>query len=207
MNIQLIISAVIGGILGGSIMLCGTTINKNKHIKSEKELIGEYYKTENAVHVSPHSLRKQIDKGALTYILIDLRSAEEYEKAHIVGALNIPAYSDPDTSAYDEVDRIVSEFKDVISKNEGKDLVVYCYSTPCMTGRKIGKVLADHDIYVKHLGIGWNDWKNNWDEWNHEHEVKDLAIDTYITSGTEAGVPVYKENETSTCGPEGSIDC
>ena len=44
-------------------------------------------------------------------ILVDLRSNEEYQTSHIVGAINIPAYKNPDESAYDEVNRIVGEFQ------------------------------------------------------------------------------------------------
>lgn len=39
-----------------------------------------------------------------------------------------------------------------------------------MTGRKVGKMLAKEGIYVKHLGIGWNEWRYDWKSWNHPHE-------------------------------------
>src|SRR5665811_2384207 len=139
----------------------------SSHDLSEAELIKEFYDVETAVHVSPHSLRKDIDKGSDDYILVDLRSQEEYEREHIIGAVSIPAYKDPDTSAYSDVDRIVNAFSEL---DQSKDIIVYCYSIPCMTGRKIGKMLADHDIYVQHLAIGWNEWKYYWNSWNHEHE-------------------------------------
>jgi hypothetical protein len=34
------------------------------------------------------------------FILVDVHSAQEYEQEHIIGALNVPVYRDPDTSAY-----------------------------------------------------------------------------------------------------------
>jgi len=37
-----------------------------------------------------------------------------------------------------------------------------------MTGRKIGKMLAEKEIYVKHPNIGWNEWRYYWNLWNHE---------------------------------------
>ncbi len=80
---------------------------------------------------------------------------------------HIPAYRDPGTPAYYDVDRIVGEFAQLPKDN---DIVVYCYSMPCMTGRKIGQLLAHSDIYVKHLSIGWNEWRYHWTLWNHEHE-------------------------------------
>src|SRR3989338_391719 len=104
--------------------------------QDQNMLISDFYATENAVHVSPHSLRKALLKGDTGSILVDLRSEQEYELGHIVSAINIPAYKDPDTAAYGDTERIVSSFK---ALPKGKDIIVYCYSSPCMTGRKIGK--------------------------------------------------------------------
>lgn len=101
------------------------------------------------------------------FILVDLRSAEEYEVEHIKWAINIPAYKDKDHSAYDQVDRIVGSFANL---PKDKKIIVYCYSRACMTGRKVGKMLADNGIFVKHLGIGWNEWRYDWKSWNHPHE-------------------------------------
>lgn len=170
-----------------------------------EERIADYYKTENAVLVSPHSVRKDIMKGTSKILLVDLRSAEEYEMSHVVGAINIPAYKNPDQSAYDEVDRIVGAFK-VLSKD--KEIVVYCYSIPCMTGRKVGKMLADKGIYVKHLGIGWNEWRYDWKSWNHELEWDKTKPEDYVVSGKEPGKYTGPENNIITpCSADGLTGC
>lgn len=161
---------------------------------TDTERIRDYYLTENAVHVSPHTIRKRMDKGETNYVLVDLRSRQEYEKEHIVGAVNIPAYTDPDTSIAldtdkDETARIVRQFTEL---PKGKEIVVYCYSMPCMTGRKIGKLLVDHGIYVKHLNIGWNEWRYFWTLWNHDAEAPTDGND-YVVSGKEAGKPKAKD--------------
>jgi len=54
-----------------------------------------------------------------------------------------------------------------------------------MTGRKIGKLLAENGIYVKSLNIGWNEWRYFWDLWNHDSETPTDGKD-YIVSG---GIP------------------
>ena len=154
---------------------------------SQEELIHSFYETETAVMVSPHGLRKKIAYGEQGFILVDLRSPQEYEKEHIVGALNVPAYTDPDTSAYNEVDRIVSSFKDIEKQYEGRDVIVYCYSMPCMTGRKIGHMLAQHGVYVKELGVGWNEWRHFWTLWNLEHEWEITNVEDYVIAGAEPG--------------------
>lgn len=158
----------------------------NFYEKNENKLIEEYYEIENAVLVSPHSIRKKIGEGDSSFILVDLRSREEYETEHIVGAVNIPAYSTPDESDYDSADRIVGSFKELKENNPNKDVIVYCYSIPCMTGRKIGMMLAEKEIYVKHLGIGWNEWKYYWNLWNHDRETQVNPSD-YVISGSEPG--------------------
>ena len=146
-----------------------------------------------------------MDKGVADFVLVDLRSAQEYEKEHVVGAVNIPAYKNPDTSAYDEVDRIVNSFKKLKEDNTGKDIVVYCYSIPCMTGRKIGKMLVENGVFVKQLGIGWNEWRFFWDLWNHEHEWNQTDVMDYIATGVEPGLPKIK-NSTGVCS-EGTFGC
>jgi len=171
---------------------------------TKEELIAEFYAVESAVHVSPHGLRKSMDKGENKYVVVDLRSAQEYEKEHIVGAINIPAYSDPDTSAYNEVDRIVSEFKKL---PQDKEIVVYCYSMACMTGRKVGQMLVEHGIYVEHLGIGWNEWRHYWNLWNHEHEWNKTNVEDYVVTGKEPGMPQKKESSLSPCDVDNTFGC
>jgi rhodanese-related sulfurtransferase len=151
------------------------------------ELLKQYYSMENAVLVSPHGLRKRMDAGDSSFILVDLRSHEEFLKGRIKGALNIPAYRDPDTAAYDEHERIISAFKDLPS---GQEIILYCYSKYCMTGRKIGKLLADNGILAKHLNIGWNEWRHSWNQWNHEHEWELVQVSDYIEEDGTRTEPV-----------------
>lgn len=199
-SVQIIILAVILSAIFGA--LAGFLVLKYQP-SSQNELIRDFYLTENAVHVSPHGLRGKIDKGITDFVLVDLRSQEEYEKEHVVGAVNIPAYKDPNTSAYGDVDRIIGEFSKL---PKDKKIIIYCYSMPCMTGRKIGEMLAENGIYVKHLEIGWNEWRYFWNLWNHEHEWDVTNVEDYIASGKEAGVPKIKENSQG-CPIEGDFDC
>ena len=197
----IIISSIIGAVVGSGAVF----VFQSNQKPTEQELIKEFYEIENAVYISPHSVRQKMSKGQTgDYVLVDLRSQEEYEKEHIVTAVNIPAYKDPNTSAYDEKERIIGQFKELIENNSGKDIIVYCYSAPCMTGRKIGKMLTEQKIYVQHLGIGWNEWRYFWNLWNHDGETKTKAED-YIISGKEAGVPKAQELP-SPCG-KGEFGC
>ncbi len=198
------------GILAGFLLaafvagLFGAFLLTSFNTPSENDRIREFYEIENAVHVSPHGLRKHLADNSS--VIVDLRSQEEYEEEHIITAVNIPAYRDRDHSDYGAVERIVNSFRQLKENNPGKDIVVYCYSTPCMTGRKIGKMLAEHGIFVKHLGIGWNEWRHFWTLWNHEHEWNTTKSEDYIWTGVEPGE--FKTNLTGTgCPIEGSYGC
>ncbi|OGY12052.1 MAG: hypothetical protein A3A58_01110 [Candidatus Blackburnbacteria bacterium RIFCSPLOWO2_01_FULL_41_27] len=196
----ILISSIVGALVGSS----ATLLLQKDENPTKNDLIKEFYEVENAVHVSPHSLRKKMSKGEVDYVLVDLRSQQEYEKEHIVTAVNVPAYKDPDTSAYDEKERIVGQFQELIKNNPGKDIIVYCYSTPCMTGRKIGKMLTEYGVYVQHLGIGWNEWRYYWNLWNHDGEAAS-KVEDYVVSGKEPGEPKVQELPTP-CG-EGEFGC
>ena len=197
----ILISSIIGAVIGSG----AAFLFQNNKKSTEQELIKEFYEIENAVYISPHSLRQKMSKGhANDYVLVDLRSQEEYEKEHIITAVSVPAYKDPNTSAYDERDRMIGQFQELIKNNPNKEIIVYCYSMPCMTGRKIGKMLAENGIYVKHLGIGWNEWRYFWNLWNHDGESP-TKVEDFVVSGKEPGVPKIQELP-SPCG-EGEFSC
>ena len=194
---SVILSVLFGVLLGVS----AVHFSEKPKVVTKEDLIRGYYETENAVIVSPHSLRKRMDKGDTRYTLVDLRSAEEYRREHIVGAVNIPAYQDPDTSAYDDVERILTAFQTL---PDDQEIIVYCYSRPCMTGRKIGLMLAENGVFVKHLGIGWNEWRHDWTSWNHEHEWAVTRPEDYVRTGDEPGVPISRGASEAGCtGPFG----
>lgn len=198
---NLLISAIVGAMVGSIFTYGILSVQKT----DTKDLMKDFYLSENATLVSPHGLRKKMDKGGDNYTLVDVRSQEEYEKEHIIGAINIPAYKDPNNSVSlntddDEKDRIINSFREI----KDEEIIIYCYSVPCMTGRKIGKLLVENDIYVNLLGVGWNEWKYDWDMWNHDGETK-VDKNDYVISGAEPGKPTVKDI-TSPC-TEGELGC
>tara|TARA_Y100000310_G_C20698277_1_gene827271 strand:+ start:4050 stop:4670 length:621 start_codon:yes stop_codon:yes gene_type:complete len=204
-NLQTIIISIIFGVIAA--VITTTLISNPTSIeKTQGDLIKEFYDIETAVSVSPHHIRKGMAKGDDSFILIDLRSNEEYVEEHIIGAINIPAYKDRDHSDYGAIKRITDTAKQIKADNPEKDIIVYCYSIPCMTGRKVGKILADEGVYVKHLGVGWNEWRYYWQLWNHPHEWETTNVEDYVTSGPEPGV--FDADITGTgCPIEGGLGC
>ena len=201
--LKVIVIAIIAGILAGGIT--SYVLEQMESEPTQDELIKEFYDVETATHVSPHGLRKHLGEDP-NQIIVDLRSQEEYEEEHIITAVNVPAYKDRDHSDYGAVERIVKSFKEMKAKNPEAEFIVYCYSGPCMTGRKVGKMLADNGIYVKHLGIGWNEWRYHWQTWNHAHEWDQTDTMDYVASGPEPGVMKGTEKK-ETCPIGGDLGC
>lgn len=196
------ISALLGALIA---VLIGSTYVKRIEGERNNQLVKDFFDTQNLVSASPHGMRLKMDAGKFEAVLVDLRSAEEYETGHITGAINIPAYKDKNTPDYGAVDRILGAFEKI---PKGKEIITYCYSSACMTSRKVGQILSDHNIYVKHLNIGWNEWKNDWRSWNHEHEWISTAPWQYITFGKEPGIIKISESNTETKGcPADGFGC
>ncbi|MBT4538743.1 hypothetical protein HOI26_00920 [Candidatus Woesearchaeota archaeon] len=199
---KVVIIAIVVGLLAGGL---GAFTAEKLITESSDDLIKEFYDVETATHVSPHGLRKHMGEDP-NVVIVDLRSQEEYEEEHIITAINVPAYKDRDHSDYGAVERIVSEFKTMQVANPNAEFIVYCYSTPCMTGKKVGKMLADHGIYVKHLGIGWNEWRYHWETWNHHHEWELTDVMNYVVSGPDPG-ELEGVTKKEVCPIEGGLGC
>lgn len=137
----------------------------------------EYYSVENAVAVSPHDLRMEMDAWSKDTIVVDLRSAQEYSKEHIIWAINIPGFSPSDKDAKAQKERIISEFRKL---PRNKRIVVHCYTHYCMLAKHVWLMLAQAWIYVHELNIGWNEWRYEWDLWNWKWTNETVDISRYL---------------------------
>lgn len=141
-------------IVGLILTLTISILNNEEGITSENEKIASFYAHEVATKISPHGLRKKMAEGNTPFILVDVRSEEEYIDEHIIGAINIPAYIDKENSKHTDKERIILDFTKLKKENPYKDIIIYCYSYTCMTGKKIGHLLATNNIFVQELGVG-----------------------------------------------------
>lgn len=126
-------SIIVSLIVSLAVSVSGFFYLDNLFQKNQNELIQDFYESENAVIISPHSLRKKMTEKKNDFVLVDLRSEQEYKHEHIIGAINVPAYKTPDKSAYDDKERIIASFQKIIAENPGKEIIVHCYSSACMT--------------------------------------------------------------------------
>lgn len=195
MNIHnTLISLVIGAFSGAFLTFMIMDLSKGEI--DVNELRAEFYAEEAATHVSPHSIRERMDKGDDSFILVDIRAVEDYEREHIIGAINI------DTSR-----ALAETLEDFKALPADKEIIIYCYSTACMNGRKAGNFLAENGVYVKEMTVGWNEWRYAWEMWNYDTEWDDHKVEDYVVSGSEPGIPTVKEEHEEACPVGGSLGC
>ncbi len=99
--------------------------------------------TQKEVEASPYLLERVASND---WLLIDVRSPEEYADGHIPGAINMP---------HENINSYLSE----LEQHKNKPIIIYCRS-----GRRAKlamKVLQEHDFTdVMHLEgdiLGWNE--------------------------------------------------
>ncbi len=163
---------------------------------STNELRAQWYTSEVATLVSPHNVRERMSNGEDGFILVDIRTKEDYEREHIVGAINI------DTSQ--DLDVILAAFE---ALPDNQEIIIYCYSASCMNGRKAGNFLAENGVYVKELTIGWNEWRYGWQMWNYDTEWETYKVEDYVVSGSEPGELPSSVGLPMPCPVGGSLSC
>lgn len=168
--------------------------------KSDEELQAEHYATQTATLVSPHTMRLKMDKGEVDFVLIDVRAADDYKRGHIRGAINIP---------FDGSSEAIEKFRQALAdgKKERKTYgIIYCYSYACMLGAKTGNELAKHNIFVKELSIGYNDWEMQHKVWNNPGEIYD--INHYIERSDQPGeLKASQEFLSRPCSESDKFSC
>jgi rhodanese-related sulfurtransferase len=188
-----IVGAILGALL---VMVGGNFIGSKDETIITNELRAQYYASEVATLVSPHSIRERMSNGDDSFILVDVRAEEDYVREHIAGAINI------DTSR--DLDLILKDFK---ALPDNKQVIVYCYSAACMNGRKAGNFLAENGIYVQEMTIGWNEWRYGWQMWNYDTEWDEYKVEDYVVEGSEPGEVNTENGIPKPCPIGGSLSC
>ena len=67
--------------------------------------------------------------------------------------------------------------------------------------------MAENDIYVQTLGIGWNEWRYFWTLWNHPHEWNVTNVEDYLFSGEEQGTFKLNGTKPKVCPTDGAFGC
>ena len=189
---------IVIGVLGTIIGLHVCNLWESETDRQHK-LIAQYYAAESATLVSPHNIRERMSHGKDNFVLVDVRTQEDYEREHIVGAINI------DTGR--SLDVVLSDFEELVAANPNKEIIIYCYSAACMNGRKAGNFLAENGVYVKEMTVGWNEWRYGWEMWNYDTEWDTYKVEDYVVSGSEPGALDPNLESIAPCPIDGELSC
>jgi len=113
------------------------------HLAELDRIVGQYFEEQGSLEpVDEKTLLKRVRKGDVT--VIDVRPREEYDSAHIPGAISIPI---------DELEMRLGELP------KGRDVVAYCRGPYCIWSGQAVKLLRDNGFAAIHLSDGVLDWR------------------------------------------------
>jgi len=98
-----------------------------------------------SVETDPADVRLDLQRGQHNFVLLDVRSAKDFEECHIPGAINLPAR------------RITAESTAAFPKEHL--IVAYCWSPGCNAATKAAARLSALGFYVKEMIGGIEYWR------------------------------------------------
>lgn len=115
-------------------------------------------KTAELEKYDPLLLAQKLKKGDRDVLLIDIRSKEDYEKGHIVTALNLPVFGTGLMSESGNLNEagIEKAMSGVIK--DGQIVVLYGQNAYSTTPTAIAQLLMDQYPDIKPLAIGFDEW-------------------------------------------------
>jgi rhodanese-related sulfurtransferase len=110
-------------------------------LRTNSEVAESYFAEKLAFTLGPVELKKMLEDNKVK--LIDVRRKEDYDEAHIPGAVSIPK----------------EELKDRLEELKREDVhVVYCYNQQCHLGAAAAHTLAKNGYPVMDLEGGFKVW-------------------------------------------------
>jgi len=127
----------------------------------------------------PVVLAGKIKKGDSDYVLIDLRSQEEYDDGHITSAISVPVYGTEllKTDGTIDAGMVKEAFRGKLDK---KIAVLYGHSAYSSFPYEVAAVLDRGGRKVKVLGLGWNEWAHFKASWVPEVLWDSLDNDQFV---------------------------
>jgi len=101
----------------------------------------------------PVELSQMIRSGDNHITIVDVRAAEDYQKGHIPGAINLPK----------------GTWANAQGLSKDKTNIVYCYSQVCHLGAKACVEFAGQGFPVMEMDGGFEAWKENDLDIEHPH--------------------------------------
>jgi len=128
----------------------------------------------------PYQIKLDMDKGELFYVILDVRSPQEFNKGHIRDALNLPAYS-----SFNDLKKLSLSEGDIIKKlrstmPQKKPIVVYGSTRDSQVTHDMVAILSRNGYEVSTLGVGWNEWRHFTNLWVPEAGWDSFQMENYV---------------------------
>jgi rhodanese-related sulfurtransferase len=121
-----------------------------------------YFESKLAFTTGPVELDRWIKSRENNLVIVDVREAEDYEKGHIPGAINLPK----------------SQWESMKELAKDKTNVVYCYTQQCHLAANACARFAGKGYPVMELEGGFEEWKA------HELDIEEASANRF-----KKGVP------------------
>lgn len=112
----------------------------------------KFFEGELNFKTNPHGVKLVLEGKVKNVTIVDLRSAKEFAKGHIPGAINVPH------DKYNNFEGAEADFPGL--KKDGFNYV-YCYSLLCNLSQKAAMKFASLGYPVKEVVGGFSEWKKH----------------------------------------------
>ena len=103
-----------------------------------------YFEAKLAAELGPHNVKRLVDSGDRSFVILDVRSAQAYREAHVPGAINIPFEEFP------------SRLKEL---PKGQEVISYCWDVTCTLCTKASYILASKGYTAREMIGGLDSWR------------------------------------------------
>ena len=104
-----------------------------------------YFEAKLAAELGPHNVKRLIDAGDQSFVILDVRSAEGYRAGHIPGAINIP------------FEELATRWKELPKRQA---VISYCWNVTCLLCTKAAFILASKGFKAREMIGGIKSWQD-----------------------------------------------
>ena len=125
----------------------------------------------------PYTILQGFRKGKQDFLLVDVRSKRDFEKAHIKTAVSFPLYEENG-----EVKNITGSTADEFIRQyrQKNSVVVYAQFSGSQPSKDFAAVLRQAGVQASPLAIGWNEWRHFRNLWVPESQWDEVQVEEFI---------------------------
>ena len=115
-----------------------------KIVQASPAQLKRYFALKLAAELGPHNVKRLMDSGDDTFVVLDVRSADAFRQGHLPGAVTIP---------FEELPSRMKELP------RHKAIISYCWNATCLLCTKAAYVLASKGYHAREMIGGIESWK------------------------------------------------